>query len=326
MSTTLTTVMVRVDRPAAIRLGYNGTESPIEISIDVNRIPQADRDEIARRLRYADGTDQQYRGIPKGKAFLRGHDRSGDLLMDPIALAKPTVAGLLDSFNDYREIPARLAQEKEAEVKKAIEDAKATLAAAPQVFRRQATLSLGRDGKCVDYRAGGAIGTIDYQYTQQSISEYCLAATPTEYVDLVKARKAMLDEQNKIDREKARDRAYLQLITDHWQPRLDWIGRYGSRDLQRMVSEDLPWADMYDAELADWEHGISEGRLIANRPGWVVVADASEISPPKKPRARAWALLDAARQIEPAAKLGLMGTKYVAYAEYHGQTIIWPAE
>lgn len=326
MSTSnLTTVLVAIDRKAAIRSGYNGTDSPASISVDVSTLSQDDRDEFASRLDFASQSDEQYRGMKRGSAYLRGHSSSGSR-EGILTLSRPTLEGLLEAFADYRSIPARLAAEKQARVDAAIAAAHEKLAAEPQIIRRECTLSLRRDGTIDHHNHGVRLAHITYHYDAEVLSGYTAPDTPAELVNLVMAREAMYKERTEAAAELARDRAHLQLLADHWQPRLNWVAQHGSRDLNRMVSENIDWADVYDEERAKWEDALDSGAMLESCPGWIVLDEPEKLGPPKRPRARAWAILDAARQTVPTAKLGMLGSKYVAYAQYLGKTIIWPAD
>lgn len=143
----------------------------------------------------------------------------------------------------------------------------------------------------------------------------------------VKAKAAsaqkLADDHNKRIRE-----AYENRLKLEEQAKLDWIDQCGSTDLKRMVTEQMDYSDMYTSEKHDWDEAVASDRLSAERPGWTVIDQdtAKKIQPAKRPRARAWLVLDTARQVEPTAKLGRLDGKYIAYAEFDGKTIVWPAD
>lgn len=321
MSTDSTNVFVKVSRDEAIRAGFNGTDSVVELAVNVTKLSQQDREEFASRLSFS-SSYAQHCGVPLNKPYLRGHNSEGKLTTSPIVLAKPTVDGLLDVFREYRLIPARLEAERQANIAAATEAAKELLAKAPEGCVKSADLYICTEGQIHDYLYKNILGKITYTYTDYSVSAYCSPNTPAELAEKIRERAAEYAAGNKGVKEAARDQAAKDLYSQYWQSRLDWIAEHGSQSLRRMVEENMSWNAVYVEEHVDWEHQMFTARLTTERPGWVHFDEPDRIQTPKRPKVRAWAMLDAARGVEPTAKLGVLDKKYVAYAEFLGRTII----
>lgn len=322
----------RVDLQASVRRGVDCPIPPV-VSLDVDpaKLSQADRNLLAPRL-HSSGVvatrreDGGYFFNETRQAWTSELDGSQNYA--PVTAETPRLDDLLAAIRRENEAISTLAvrQQAEKDAKLAADQAVGLrwLNGEPEKQQKTVYVTLLFDAGfyvCDHTRIGG----IDYvaaNYERQHIfSHYGDEATRAA----CKVRAEQFDRETSDRRSAAIEEAKRKLHAEHIQPRLDWIAVYGSSDLQRMVAEDLPWMKVYNEERTAWQAGIDAGRLLAERPGWVVV-DKSRIGPPIRPRSRAWAILDAARQIDPSAKLGRIDGKYVAYSEFNGKTIIWPAD
>lgn len=314
-----TKVWVNVDRAAALRRGINGTESPVAIEIDVTNMTLEDRADVAYRF-CVSGSRPDY-SIPAHTPYLRA--RSGDTLWsNPMTVVEPSQSGLIAALAADRRAVQEEAAKKAAEKQNNLEEGLRWLTCEPKQTKRTEAVFIDAVGRACEWSG-------KYCREYSFVSEYIY----TQYGD-EKTKAACVERENsikmknKIRENEAKEAALASMRAEYIQPKLDWICTYGSADLLRMVSEDMDWSVMYEDEHRAWADGISTGRLLSERPGWTVVekGTADSIDPPKKPRARAWMILDEARKSDPSAKLGRLNGKYIAYAEFDGKTIIWPAE
>ena len=291
---TKTSVYVSVDRKAAIARGINGTDSPVLVDLDVAAMSSAERELVASAIKFEG----------KQSPWLYGKHNSGpDSWM--LLVSDPSQVGVLASLTANREKEKAIeAAEAEEELRKQEEDKRLgqmNLTGAP--IRQEISVK--------DY-----IQPIWVEYTY--MREYCHSHNGDAVVMAAcKARCYRLDAET-AERKKAAFETFLQ-------PKKDWIASYGSKDLKRMVAEKMTWLPVYHDEKTNWDEAILSGKLLADRPGWIVI-NHRDLSESKRPRARAWAILDAARAVDLTAKLGVYQGKTVAYAEFEGKTIIWPAD
>ena len=112
------------------------------------------------------------------------------------------------------------------------------------------------------------------------------------------------------------------------QERADWIATHGSAKLQRMVAEGIGHEKTYESERSKWEAAQFGAALETERPGWYPVRDKSDLVEAADVSLRALTILDAARRLDPAAKL--MRRKadkvYVAVGTFRGRLIAWPKD
>jgi hypothetical protein len=319
----MTKVWVRVDRAAALRSGINGTESPVEVELDVAAMTDEQRAEVGARFALYQSHDRE---LPYNAPYLCDRsDSNGLVVTRRMTVVEPSQAGVLAEFQAYHH---RIANAKAAEAAKEAERLQQGLNYLHGEPIRQTCyqyVHLLKDGSI---RVSGSSGYFD-QIAQVRV-EYEREYIHTHYGDeatqaACKAREAQLKAETESRWIAAYTAAKDSLIAEHITPRIDWVNTHGSADLRRMVAEGMVWLPLCEEDRARWQAGIDSGRLLAERPGWIVV-DAKQINPPLRPRSRAWAILDAARLVEPAAKLGRLNGKYVAYAEFNGKTIVWPAD
>lgn len=311
MSTT--TVRVSVDRRAAVRQGINVNAEEVTVDLDVSSMSAEDRADVAERLIWDD---------TKKPARLQG-DRDWML-----RVVQPTQDGVLAALAELRERSKAAAAEEAIRAAEAQAKGKAYAEGSlTESTESSAWVGVMPDGSSTDYRYdSGCLGGMVYSWRREYVHTSCGDSATRA---ACKARDEQLEAETQARKTQARAEAIAALQIRYIQPRLDWIATYGSSDLQRMVAEGISsWPEVYTLEHDEWTAGIERGHLLAERPGWVVLTEdqAKQVEPPKRPRARAWMVLDQARTVEPTAQLGRYAGKYVAYATYRDQTIIWPAD
>lgn len=316
-----TKVWVKVDRAAALRRGINGTDSPVLVELDVTKMTAEERTEMGDRFDVYIDRDNVLR---IGDPYLRER-AAGGFYRAPMTVVEPSQAGVLAVFAAYRQMLVDAEQRKLDKAQADLAEGVEQLNGEPQRQTLYVWVHLLSNGSFTTSSSSGygrLLAELRVEYERQFIYTH-FGDDATKLA--CKNRDKQLEAETKQRLDAAVEAAKKQLIAEHLTPRLEWVSVYGSTDLRRMVAEGMEWLPVYEAEREAWQSGIDSGRLISERPGWTVI-DASEIQPPKRPRARAWAILDAARLVEPNAKLGIVGKSYVAYAEFCGRTIIWPAD
>lgn len=290
-----TSVTVAVDRKQALRQGINGTASPVQIEIDVSTWSQEDRDDMADR--YKDGVVRDT-SAPDLLQPMRGY---GTL---PMTVIEPTEAGLLAALRLWREQHAAAIAKRAAACEQRITEYLSGSVDSHLTARSTQTVYVG--GKQVHE---WIISDIEYPlYDDPRVKSY----RQQLQAEADRRNLVLRDRQDYERREKAARRAR-------------WIEEHGSKRLKRLVAEGIDHDKTYDAEVEAYESGQYATRLSTERPGWRVAAgspvlDVSDVGE------RSLALLDAARLVEPTARLGKYEGRIVAVAEFHGQTIVWPNE
>lgn len=222
-------------------------------------------------------------------------------------------------------LPARKAAAEAAKQEEAIQAGRIELMREPDVstvavcvYVHPETMTI----RTADYDQPGVMRKVTWE--RRYIHDWC-GATPEQTAALT-ARTADLDRGNTARRDAAIAAAAEELTTTVIQPSREWADRHGSGDLRRMIAEGMPWGPVYRDERAAWDAALQAGRIVAARPGWTVLDAPSRLQPPLRPRARAWAILDAARQMVPDCRLMRLDGRYVAACEYEGKTLTWPGE
>lgn len=284
-------ITFRVDYAQAMRRGVNCPVPPrVTIEVDADTLSQEDRDALASRLDDA------------GRVRSRSEHGTFYSSPDTLTAPAPTLEAVLEVIRQEDDWAtghkARQAAEEE----------------------RVVTEYLSKSDDSLLYRHSRYVtgyGWLDL-WSVHHIGLYGVSDAR------VKARQAtadaVADERNReifaaIDAERAREKA----------ERDQWIARHGSRKLQRMAAEGIDHAATYERERAKWDRAELVARLEATRPGWSLI-DAKQVEEAKDVPDSALAILDAARVVAPACRLGRIDGRYVAVETWEGHTIYWPRD
>lgn len=321
----MSAITFSVDYAASFRRGVSCPLPPrVTIEVDPASLSPEDRELLASRLR------------DNGEVASRS-ETNGLLYSSPCTVTadEPTVAGVLNAIRAEQKSSATYAERTAAKERVAHEERRAFRLAE---WRRQPTLqtlqvhvSLLPDGEVrtdESHVPAGAIETALAQYEREYIVYYTGDALTPEENQQYRERHDQLDRESGTRRQAAIDMATEQLRANHWQPRLDWIAAHGSPRLKRLAKEGIPFARTYESERKNYDEAQYTAALEAERPGWVAVAQDDLVTTVADVSLRTLALLDAARAIAPAARLGKLKSsgKYVAYEEFGGRLIVWPKE
>lgn len=326
----LTQVYVSVNRAEAIRRGINGTDSPVLVPIDVAALDQADRDEIAVRLAVVAGhgyvraahTSDYAPGIHvvtnTDRRLIRdaGHEWSVEVPICLLSVVEPSQAGVVAALADDR-------AKCEAHNAKLVTKRQAEWDAAHAVVlaRKIETYRQHVDGhECdVSWTTGTSYMAerIDWQ------GRHCTHYDSPEYQVLL----AEIAVANKSAKAKSLSDAQAEREAAEVE-RDAWIGAHGSDRLRRLRNERIPHDKTYATERATWQAQQDADALAAERPGWHYI-DVERLGKPQDIAdvgMRSLALLDAARKLDPTAKLGKVDGKIVAVATFRGRLIGWPRD
>lgn len=302
-----TSVIVNVDREAAIRQGINGTESPVTVDLDVSLMGQADRDEVARRL-YRKGD---------GGTILMGLNSDGHLCCGPMTVNSPTQAGVLEKFaKDHQRLAELEAKRKarEAEEEKRYAEASEKVAKNPHdavcPIRPHSNDPLDR----------GSFGDGNYNPGAFGIGYEKLSPEAKAAVDGVMAEIKAEIERRKQERERRKE---LRELED-----LRWIDEHGSERLRTMKTEGIPYEKTFREEKAAFEQAEFDRKLETHRPGWFEVDEddiREEISDVPE---SAILILKAGRERAGDCRLAWHHDeeRYVCVEDFAGRLIMWPGE
>lgn len=313
----LTTVSVCVDRHSAIRAGINGIDSPVDVEIDVSRMSQEDRDDIAERLE-----------IDKGAAILRRREKTNDQDFGRVCRSwrmtvdDPSEVGILAVMAADRQAisdrPAVLASRKAAETA----DRQLRLDTLPtRIHRQQCPRYAGIcDGKIYSDNIKHYDTPITYTFERVYVLDCDLKGDPV-YDSFDRECRDESDRNELAAREIA-----IQPLRELLESRAQWIEQNGSIRLKRLAAEGIKHEGVYQAERTVYEDRIMADALATERPGWRVVEEQQLDRAIADVGVRTLALLDAARLVAPDAVLAKLDGKYVAVAEFRGCVIAWPRD
>jgi hypothetical protein len=309
---TTTTVIVAVDRSAAIRAGINGTASPVEVQLDVTSLTDEQRSLIADCYRQQGSECAQ----PHLLQPTEGAGYRSTLLL----VVEPTQAGVLAALDPV--LVARRQRAVEAAAQEQTRRDFAARYAQPLAawFATAPDSELIKHRLCVEanyYADVPVVGSADPLNDDPNAKQLLhMAVDHTVGVQRLRAAIAARDAAQAAARE--------QKIAAQRADREQWIATHGSARLKRLVAEAIGHDKTYESERSTYESTLFESVLASERPGWRAVAgvdrDVRDLS------LRSLALLDAARLVEPAAKLARYEGKIVAVAEFLGKTIVWPRD
>lgn len=304
---TTTVVTVNLDRQAAIRTGHNVGGNPIQIAVDVSQLTQDQRDYFAAAYGIADGNVQ---GVDRNSPILRNRKWEGGRVVDycaALTIPAPTVEALL-AVIDQRQAEIRTGEIADAAAR-AAKLAKESADRAARVARMLA----GRDE---DWLYRECYADLEYsQPTGQTARVRSWRVTYTTDPELEPLYAAMRDRSAQLNRELA-ESGHAAVAT--------WISQHGSTRLQRLVAEGISCHDTYRRERESYDAAEFDRALANERPGWKKAT--SSIEPVSDVGERSFALLDVARRVAPAAKLGRHDGRIVAVETFLGETIIWPRD
>jgi len=316
----MTTVLVRVNRKAAIQRGINGTDTPVAVDLDVAKMSQEDRDDVADRILIDDA------GTARLRIRYAGDDQGytpGDVHSAILTVVIPDQPGVLEAIAEERaavaaEIAKRepLRRAREAQQAALIQTASEMVIRDPvnavYPIRSGGPLSTGcyGDGNthsvCVDGDRYVSFGELT-DAAQAAANEYAASVR----AEIERRKAAAAERKAAAVREAARDRA-------------DWIAAHGSHRLRTLAVEGIGHENTYRAERAAWEQAEFDAALSADWPTWTEIDEEDIVRNVDDAPESALAILDAARQTIRSATLARVGGKYVAVAEYRGRWIYWP--
>lgn len=283
---TMTNLLVRVNRAESIRRGINGTDTPVSIEIDVASLSQEDRDDVARCIRH----------LSDGRAYLASRSVSGGYYSEPMEVSDPSQAGLVEALSQFREAFAAEAAKKTAKEMQEKAERDAVTAALASVD----TSGLKVSHFCPRYLHIELAGVP----TAYHIEAHEIAAT------VARLRAAKAEQTEALAAKRA--------------ARESWIAAYGSPRLRTLLAEGIAHDDTYQSERAAYEQARFDERLAIGRPGWVEV-EASEIDRRVADCTDSeLAILRAARTMAPTCVLVEYDDEIVACEEFHGRLIVWP--
>lgn len=306
---------VCVNRSEAIRRGVNGTDTPVQVELDVSAMAQEDREQVAARLNLQPQTSGGY-GTPMLPAprLVQFYDNTEKPCPHSIMwVNEPSQAGVLEALAVWRANWADACR-KAVEVHAASEaHAKLVaewIASASDEDLQARRLLLERN----QYEDS------PIQHDANVSLRDAYAAIPQPVIDSAKQRLAAYSA-----RVKAADEAAKQAKRDaEAQARLDWIARHGSRRLVTMAAEGIECTETYERELARYEGDQFQIRLAAARPGWQVVEESQVDRRVANVPQKALDILAAGRQISKTCKLAKHGGKYVCVDTFESRLIVWP--
>lgn len=321
----LTNVYVSVNRAEAIRRGINGTDSPVLVSVDVSKLSQEDRDDVAGRLRYAGGN------VYLGERYVPDHS-DAEHVADVeyqisnryrprlLTVVDPTQAGVVEALAANRAANGAILAERRA-AKEAKRRAESAAVLAERRARSDRT-HFDRSGQ-LRYWESDAYVTVEVQKPNWPLDRDSAIAESDE----AKAWIAEMEAANaKIVSDAIAAKDARLAAEQHDRER--WIVVYGSDRLRRLEAEGIDHEKTYQRERSKYEQGLFDAALAGNRPGWYQTTEAEIDRHVADVSARTLALLDAARKTEPDATLTKRRSdgKFICVAEFRGQLIAWPQE
>jgi len=303
----LTRVYVAVNRPEAIQLGVNGTETPVMVDLDVAALSWEDRAEVAARLEL-----EPWGKMPAPRLRDRKPE-TGDT-QGILCVNDPSHDGVIEAFGRYR---AAVAQHEADE----------------QAVRDQAVALVPKIVEWIEQASEEELAAHDLLLCRNRYHECPIApdcdhrvrkdaydAIPQEVIDAAKQRLIAFEARKKAAKEAAQ-RAEAERKE---QERRDWIAAHGSQRLVTMLAEGIGCEETYQRERARYDGQQFRARLEERRPGWELAEEDEIDRDVHDVPMRALRILAAGRQLAAGCKLAKRDGHYVCVDTFEGRLIVWP--